>query len=262
MGQRPAEAYRQAAFLVVNEKKSVPLQFISLGHMRRYCYILLTMILLLPVAACAQYHARDCFFIYPTQTWECHPYWILSSVAVGSWADVNTIHDPDADVVMSLWRADSVTIDLNTSTPEWGSLLGGGRVPLHHNVTVAAVPKADIRFVEWSDGVRTNPRQLTADSNITLCAIFADTALPPSEPLTAGDDAEITLRGQRVYISGARNLRIRIFNPMGLCLIDEVKTSADETSYNVNADGTYFIQIGNTEPQKIILSSSPTSLHY
>ncbi len=216
-------------------------------------FISFALILLLPTLLVAQYHARDCIFIYPIQQWDCNPNWIVSSLQVGSWDDVKEVEDKEADYVMSFWKADSCAIDASSSDDDLGTVWGGGRYVKHTSVWLAAVPKADVRFVEWSDGVRDNPRQLALDSNQSLVAVFSRMASYTPSRQVASVEAEITVRGQRIYVKGASGYHIRIYDEWGHCVTDQQRTSSAETSYLMPKSGTYFVQIGATSPQKIVV---------
>lgn len=210
-------------------------------------------IMLLPTLLVAQYHARDCIFIYPTQQWDCNPNWFVSSLQVGSWDDVKIEEDREADFVMSFWRADSCAINVASSDDDLGTVWGGGRFVKHTSVWLAAVPKADVRFVEWSDGVRDNPRQIVLDSSCSLTALFSRTGTyTPSRQVTSVE-AEITVRGQRIYVKGASGYHLKIYDEWGLCITDQQRASSAETSYLMPKSGTYFVQIGATAPQKIVV---------
>lgn len=49
----------------------------------------------------------------------------------------------------------------------------GGRFTAGTELTVTATPAEGYRFVQWSDGVTTNPRTIVVDGHLTLAAEFA-----------------------------------------------------------------------------------------
>ncbi|MDO4216867.1 MAG: hypothetical protein Q4D03_01680 [Bacteroidales bacterium] len=221
--------------------------------MKRLRNIAFVLILLLPLGVSAQYHARDCFFIYPLQQWECHPNWLLSTIQVGSWHDVPVVDDKEADYVMSQWRADSLSISLVSSDAQLGVVWGSGRYVAGSNVVIAAMPKADVLFVGWSDGVRDNPRSLWLERDMELRADFKRLGSFEESQQLPAVEATITVREQFIYVQGGAGYRIRVYDEWGHCLVDEQRERAHEKGYAVPAAGTYFVQIGATTPQKVIV---------
>lgn len=220
--------------------------------MKQTFKVVLIVLMLLPFAASAQWHVRDCFYIYPAQRWECHPYWILSSMQVGSWDDATHVADTEADAIMSQWRVDSLTVSAESEDESMGTVLGGGRYPLHSRVKLAAVGKADVQFVEWSDGVRDNPREFMLETDMTLTAQFHEcTTVEQAAIATIG--GEINLRGRRVYIKGAQGYQVYIYDEVGHTLYSERRESDKEKGYLLPDAGVYFIQVGASSAKKIVV---------
>lgn len=60
-----------------------------------------------------------------------------------------------------------------------GAVVGSGSYQPNEQVTITAKPNAGYRFVQWSDGITTNPRMIVVASDTTLTAEFEE--IPASE---------------------------------------------------------------------------------
>lgn len=60
-----------------------------------------------------------------------------------------------------------------------GAVVGSGSYQPNEQVTITAKPNAGYRFVQWSDGITTNPRTIVVASDTTLTAEFEE--IPASE---------------------------------------------------------------------------------
>ena len=59
------------------------------------------------------------------------------------------------------------------SNPEWGTTIGDTTVLYKSRVEITAVPKYGYHFVQWNDGVDTNPRTVVVTQNMSFTAEFA-----------------------------------------------------------------------------------------
>ena len=77
------------------------------------------------------------------------------------------------DVTLTaVFEAINFTVTVNCNA-EQGSVTGGGTFQEGSTVTLTATPKDHFHFVQWSDGVTTNPRDIQVTGNVTLTAEFA-----------------------------------------------------------------------------------------
>jgi hypothetical protein len=61
---------------------------------------------------------------------------------------------------------------LFANNPSYGSVIGGGSFRQDTTITIAAIPNEGYRFVQWSDSVKTNPRQIVVTQDTSLTALF------------------------------------------------------------------------------------------
>ena len=93
------------------------------------------------------------------------------------WSDGNTdtlriVTVSGADIVLvANFAADTHTVAFAAAAG--GTLAGNGRYAYGSVVTLYATPADHYHFVQWSDGVTANPRQITVASDATLGATFA-----------------------------------------------------------------------------------------
>jgi hypothetical protein len=64
------------------------------------------------------------------------------------------------------------TVSLFANNPSYGSVIGGGSFRQDTTITIAAIPNEGYRFVQWSDSVKTNPRQIVVTQDTSLTALF------------------------------------------------------------------------------------------
>ena len=75
-------------------------------------------------------------------------------------------------MTLTAFFSDTCHVVLLSSDDAMGSVSGGGNYHWGETVTISATPVAHHHFVSWSDGDRTNPRQLQVDMDTTLTAFF------------------------------------------------------------------------------------------
>lgn len=69
-------------------------------------------------------------------------------------------------------------------------------------IMITATPKTGYRFLQWSDGDTTNPRNIVTDSDLTLSAVFV-TEEPTNTPLIPLEEKETVhkvLINDHIYI--------------------------------------------------------------
>jgi hypothetical protein len=64
------------------------------------------------------------------------------------------------------------TLTVLSNNDAWGTVTGGGSYSDGATATLTATPKDGCVFVQWSDGVKTNPREVLVNANLTYTAIF------------------------------------------------------------------------------------------
>ncbi len=77
------------------------------------------------------------------------------------------------DISLTAASGPSYTITTAVNDNTMGSVSGGGSYPQGTSVTLNATPNSGYRFVQWQDGITTNPRTITVTGNATYTATFA-----------------------------------------------------------------------------------------
>ena len=75
-------------------------------------------------------------------------------------------------IVSGIRPCDVYTISVEANNDEWGSVMGSGTYWEGERLAMQATPVFGSRFRQWSDGITTNPRTVTATSNQTYTAVF------------------------------------------------------------------------------------------
>ena len=68
----------------------------------------------------------------------------------------------------------SYTLTVSTANNTMGYVSGGGSFVYGSEVTISATPLPHHSFVEWSDGIATNPRTVTVTSDSVITALFSE----------------------------------------------------------------------------------------
>lgn len=102
------------------------------------------------------------------------------------------------------------TIIVSSANTAWGSVTGGGTFSYGETTICTAIPEEGYHFTQWNDGNISNPRIVTADSNISLTAMFA--ANQYTVTVVSNDTVKGTVSGggtydynQQVYIIAIPN---------------------------------------------------------
>jgi hypothetical protein len=146
-----------------------------------------------------------------------------------------------------------VTVTANDNT--MGSVSGAGGYPQDSVVTIGAVPNAGYQFVQWNDGITTNPRTITVTQDTAFVAEFE--AIGNSIAETNGNTSV------QLFPNPVSNGQLTISNGEGMAEIYTVQgvrvgsysLTDKETSIDIShlASGVYFVKVGNTT-RKLIVS--------
>ncbi len=116
-------------------------------------------------------------------------YWAVGSLNPGSYNYSNT--NQYAVIGIAPTSEETVTVTAQPNDPAWGSVSGAGNTTKYTTVTLTANTVRNYnfttRFVRWSDGVTTNPRQIYVTDDVNLTAEFekfdnVTIAIAPNNP--------------------------------------------------------------------------------
>ena len=130
------------------------------------------------------------------------------------------------------------TITANSATPSMGTVTGGGSYLEGSTITLTATPNQGYRFVQWQDGVTTNPRSVTVTADATYTAYFE--AIPTYTITVQANDATMgTVTGSGVYEENS-TVTISATPNQGYQFVQwsDGETAATRT-ITVTADATY-----------------------
>ncbi len=96
------------------------------------------------------------------------------------WSD-GSLHTPytflvDRDTILTAYfgeESHTITVTTLTNDTAMGHVVGGGPYEIGTQVSLHAVAHDGYRFEQWTDGATTNPRIITAETDTTFTAIFA-----------------------------------------------------------------------------------------
>ena len=90
---------------------------------------------------------------------------------------------------------------VSASPAELGTVTGGGSYPMGEIITLTAIPNTDAEFVQWSDGVMDNPRDLYVESDVNIVAMFKQVIIAAVEDVMATEVVAIVDLFGRRYAS-------------------------------------------------------------
>ena len=102
---------------------------------------------------------------------------------------------------MATFAADSYTVSVSANNSSMGSVSGGGSYTYGATATLAATANNGYHFVQWQDGVTTNPRTITVTGNATYVATFAADSYTVS--VSANNSSMGSVSGGGSYTYGA-----------------------------------------------------------
>ncbi len=106
------------------------------------------------------------------------------------WSDGVTENPRTVTVTESLQLtaefAPLINVILSVNGAAMGSVTGGGQYKNGETITLTATPVEGYRFVQWSDGVKTNPRTITVEEDLSLTAQFMSSTINGHEYVDLG----------------------------------------------------------------------------
>lgn len=120
-----------------------------------------------------------------------------------------------------------------------GTPTGNGRHTIGDTVSIGAIANNGYTFVDWNDGVTTNPRDIIVLSDTTFTANFSSN----SAIADAEGNATIIVASKRVIT--AQNLQageLAIYDLGGRCLVRREVAEGSELQFTVPAAGVYVVR--------------------
>ena len=130
---------------------------------------------------------------------------------------------------------------------------GSGDFPLGTEVSIGAFEAHGYVFSHWSDDATQNPRTVTVTGDMTLTAYYDLVGIdkPDGAPM-----AIVYSRDSRIYISGASNHPVTIYDALGRQVWAsreaQLSTLNSQLSTPVLPSGLYLVQIANTTHKVIV----------
>lgn len=143
-----------------------------------------------------------------------------------------------------LYRPLYCTLTLASTGTGSGTFEGAGRYESGTSVTFKAIASAGSRFVQWNDGVTTNPRTITLEESITYTAEFETVPLYTVTISTTVDPedegASGTVEGAGQYYEGD-NYTIKAIPAENSVFVEwnDGNTDASRTFNNIQANASY-----------------------
>lgn len=120
-------------------------------------------------------------------------------------------------------------------------------------VTIQAYPVRQNRFKYWHDGVTDNPRQLVLTSDTLLVAIFTNpVGITPVDEQNAG--FTVLSQGLTATVVCNPEYPVHVFDLLGRTLISSPAGHNGRITFQAPAEGIYIIRVGDSKPQKLLLS--------
>lgn len=146
------------------------------------------------------------------------------------------------------------TITVGSNNAAWGTVSGGGTYYEGTTATLTATASEGYHFVQWHDGVTTNPRTVTVTEDSTYTAFFA---ADPHEGVDDADAVELQLypnpASTTVTISGVQD-DVQLIDATGRTIRTIRYTGNQAITIDVStlADGVYFLKSGTHHSSFII----------
>ncbi len=119
----------------------------------------------------------------------------------------------EALTVGATFALEQFTINAASANLSMGSVTGGGTYSYGAAVTLTATANDGYRFVEWSDGNTSNPRNFTASENLNLTATFGLESVDQTVKVYQGATADTT---KILYALTAKTVGGTTYTPIDL----------------------------------------------
>jgi hypothetical protein len=106
-------------------------------------------------------------------------------------------------------------------TAENGTVEGAGAYEENAEATLTATPAEGYKFVQWSDGVKDNPRIVIVTSDMMLTAEFEIDDTPISDIQTS--DVDVRLIGNEIAVEGADDYTVYSVSGQNLGKVESVE---------------------------------------
>ena len=140
-------------------------------------------------------------------------------------------------------------VNINTSNPNMGTVIGSGTYEHGTTAAIAAIPAEGYRFVQWSDDNTDNPRTLIITEDVELTAEFE------SIVTTGLDDVNrqqvVTTDHRNILVYGASDSVLSVYTVQGVCLYRGT-AEAEPAIIPVPSAGMYVVMVGE-EMVKVVV---------
>lgn len=92
---------------------------------------------------------------------------------------IGSVYAAPEDPLYSPPEPGTYSLTVNTNNALWGSVSGGGMYADGASAIITATPEVDCEFVQWNDGVKTNPRTVIITRDSVFTAQFISTVCVP-----------------------------------------------------------------------------------
>ena len=159
--------------------------------------------------------------------------------------DITAIFISDDDTTSQFY-----TITVRPNDPIMGTVVGGGTFFMGTTITLAAIPNAGYRFVQWQDANTDNPRYVTVTTDAEYIAYFASEIAIENAQSTG---ITINVVGNDIYVTGIIRKRVTVFDIIGRQVVSAQEMGSNGYVFHVPKTGIYLVQVGDRPAQRVIV---------
>ena len=155
-------------------------------------------------------------------------------------------------VLWAITEGELVTVTLSASPEAGGVVIGEGTYHYGDVVSISADANEGYTFENWTRGdgvtITTAEYSFTVVEDVAFVANFHKVGIDNVDQT----DISVYAYGDVIYVKGAENQTIRIYDAVGR-MVSSSMADGEDVKVRMEASGIYMVQVGNNRAQRVMI---------